>query len=133
MTAAKDKGSAVQRNSAKWYRDRIWPFATTQGAGNAGRDILNVPVSIEVKARRGFKPLEWMRQVRAAARPEEDEFPPWVIFCPYGLGEDKCADFLVMQRLADHTAMVVELHNLRAIVKALQEGIPHDGVQETKA
>ena len=39
-----------------------WPHATV-GRGN-GKDILNVPFDLEIKARSDFSPLAWLRQSR---------------------------------------------------------------------
>jgi hypothetical protein len=120
---AKVKGARIQRAVAEWYQ-RIWPAATTQGAGTPGRDVLNVPVSIEVKARRDFSPADWVRQARKRRRLTAlvdsipgaefvDEFPPWVVLCPYGMDDASVADFMVIQDLDGHTAMVQELVQLR--------------------
>jgi hypothetical protein len=44
------------------YLSTWWPGATV-GRG-AGKDIVNIPMDIEVKARASFSPLEWLRQVK---------------------------------------------------------------------
>jgi hypothetical protein len=117
----KVRGSRTQALVAEHYQ-RLWPAATTQGAGTGGRDILNVPLSIEVKGRRAFSPLEWIRQARRAARPAEDEFPPHVVMRPDGVGELSVGDFLVIRRLADDTEILAELLRLRAEVSRLKTG-----------
>jgi len=43
------------------YLSQWWPGASV-GRG-AGKDIVNIPMDIEVKARKTFSPLEWLRQV----------------------------------------------------------------------
>jgi len=119
MPTRKARGSRTQALVATWYRC-LWPAATTQGAGTAGRDVLNVPVSIEVKGRRAFNPLAWIRQARGSARPEDDELPPHVVMRPDGVGEQSVGDFIVLRRLADDTAILAELLDLRD--RARREG-----------
>jgi len=41
----------------------VWEFASV-GRGN-GKDILGVPFDAEIKARKSFQPLEWIRQYKA--------------------------------------------------------------------
>jgi hypothetical protein len=118
----KVRGSRTQALVAEVYQ-RIWPHATSAGGGAAGRDVLNVPLSIEVKGRRVFSPLEWIRQARKAARPEEDEFPPHVVMRPDGVGEASTGDFLVIRRLADDIDLMAELLDLRKLV-AEQKAYP---------
>jgi hypothetical protein len=43
------------------YLSQWWPGASV-GRG-AGKDIVNIPMDIEVKARASFSPMEWLRQV----------------------------------------------------------------------
>ena len=108
----KVRGSRTQVLVAEAYRC-IWPHATSAGAGAPGRDVLNVPLSIEVKGRRAFSPLAWIKQARGSARPEEDEFPAHVVMRPDGVGEANIGDFLVIRRLADDIALMAELAKLR--------------------
>lgn len=111
----KVRGSRTQALVAEAYK-AIWPAATSAGAGATGRDVLNVPLSIEVKGRRAFSPLEWIRQARRNARPEQDEFPAHVVMRPDGVGEASVGDFLVIRRLADDIALFEELVKLREAV-----------------
>lgn len=111
----KVRGSRTQALVAIWYQS-LWPAATSTGAGAAGRDVLNVPLSIEVKGRRAFSPLAWIKQARGAARPEQDELPPHVVMRPDGVGEQNVGDFIVLRRLADDTGILRELLELRAKV-----------------
>jgi len=111
----KVRGSRTQALVAEAYQ-RIWPHATSAGAGAAGRDVLNVPLSVEVKGRRTFSPLEWIRQARKSARPEEDQFPPHVVMRPDGVGEASTGDFLVIRRLADDIDLMEELVRLRNLI-----------------
>jgi hypothetical protein len=118
----KVRGSRTQALVAEYYR-RLWPAATTQGAGTAGRDVLNVPLSIEVKGRRVFSPLEWIRQARKAERSGEDEFPAHVVMRPDGVGEMNVGDFLVIRRLADDTDLLEELLQLRFLAQTYQDDL----------
>jgi hypothetical protein len=108
----KVRGSRTQALVAEAYQ-AIWPAATSAGAGAPGRDVLNVPLSIEVKGRRVFSPLEWIRQARKNARPETDEFPAHVVMRPDGVGEASVGDFLVIRRLCDDIDLLEELVKLR--------------------
>jgi hypothetical protein len=119
----KVRGSRTQALVAEYYQ-RLWPAATTQGGGTAGRDVLNVPLSIEVKGRRVFDPLAWVRQARRAERPGEDEFPAHVVMRPDGLGEASVGDWLVIRRLADDTGLLEELIRLRIEVSRWRTGLP---------
>ena len=40
-----------------------WWLGASVGRG-AGKDIVNIPMDIEVKARSSFNPMEWLRQVK---------------------------------------------------------------------
>lgn len=109
------KGAKTQALVAEWYQ-RLWPTANSQGGGAAGRDVRGVPLDIEVKARREFNPMEWIRQGRKRMRPETDELPPHVVLrpiCAGGVGEN-VAEFLVIRRMDDDTAILAELLQLRA-------------------
>lgn len=116
----KVRGSRTQALVAEYYQ-RLWPAARTNPNSYSGRDVLEVPVSIEVKGRRAFSPLEWVRQARRAERPGEDEFPAHVVMRPDGLGEQSVGDWLVIRRLADDTALLEELLFLREWRSKLEE------------
>ena len=55
----KDRGLRTERVISEFLA-QWWPGATV-GRG-AGKDIVNIPVDIEIKARTDFSPLEWLRQ-----------------------------------------------------------------------
>lgn len=79
----KARGSNTQNLAAEYYRQNGWPFATSAGAGRIGRDIENMlGLAPEVKARRGFSPLAWLRQAEVNA----DGDLPYVLFRPDGMG-----------------------------------------------
>ena len=60
--ARKHRGFRTERVVAQ-YLSTVWSGATV-GRGN-GKDIVNVPFDVEVKARTGFQPLAWLKQSRA--------------------------------------------------------------------
>ncbi len=60
--ARKHRGFRTERVVAQ-YLSTVWPGATV-GRGN-GKDIVNVPFDVEVKARSGFQPLAYLKQLKA--------------------------------------------------------------------
>jgi hypothetical protein len=113
----RQKGARTQALVAEWYQ-RLWPAANSQGGGAAGRDVRGVPLDIEVKFRKDFSPLAWIKQGRKRARPQNDELPPHVVMRPIGVGEN-VAEFLVIRRVDDDTAILEELLQLRRKVAEL--------------
>jgi len=57
----KHRGLRTERVVAQ-YLSQWWAGAAV-GRGN-GKDVVNVPFDLEVKARSTFQPLEWLRQSR---------------------------------------------------------------------
>jgi hypothetical protein len=93
---------------ARWFETRGWPFAQSTGAGRSGEDILGVPgLRIEVKARRAFSPLAWLRQVRAGAK-TWNHGVPFVVFRCDGQGEANVGEWGVLLRLDDMTTLLHE-------------------------
>jgi hypothetical protein len=114
------KGARTQALVAEWYQ-RLWPTANSQGGGAPGRDVRGVPLDIEVKARKDFEPMAWIRQGRKRARPDSDELPPHVVLRPIvagGVGEN-VGEYLVIRRMDDDTAILAELLELRRKVVEL--------------
>ena len=60
--ARKHRGFRTERVVAQ-YLSTVWSGATV-GRGS-GKDIVNVPFDVEVKARTGFQPLAYMAQLKA--------------------------------------------------------------------
>lgn len=119
MPTRKQRGSRTQAVVAEWYR-RLWPAATSAGAGAAGRDVLNVPLDIEVKARRGFEPTAAVKQLRARGQAPGDALPGHVVLRPDGVGEVNVGSWLVVRPLAEDTELLAELLELRAKVAGLE-------------
>lgn len=117
------KGARTQALVAEWYQ-RLWPTANSQGGGAAGRDVRGVPLDIEVKGRKDFDPMAWIRQGRKRVRPDSDELPPHVVLrpiVPNGPGEN-VAEYLVIRRMDDDTEILRELLELRRKVVELGGG-----------
>ena len=60
--ARKHRGFRTERVVAQ-YLSTVWKGATV-GRGS-GKDIVNVPFDVEVKARAGFQPLAYIKQLKA--------------------------------------------------------------------
>lgn len=98
MTTAsrKRRGAETQAVVAGYLAGNGWPYATDAGAGRQGSDILGVPgLAIEVKARRDFSPLAWIRQAGGGVG------LPLVVHRPDGMGPASIADWPVTLRLED--------------------------------
>lgn len=101
VATRKRRGAETQETIAHWYRQHGWPYAESAGAGRPGCDITGLPgLAVEVKARRAFNPLEWIRQARGRRG------VPYVIHRPDGLGPASVAEWPVTMRLADHTELL---------------------------
>jgi hypothetical protein len=100
----KDRGLRTER-VVQQYLSQWWPHASI-GRG-AGKDILNVPFDVEIKARSAFQPLEWLRQVtkRAAAHREL----PFVVCRMNGQGES-AEDYLAFMRFGDLVQLLLPIY-----------------------
>jgi hypothetical protein len=85
------------------YLSQWWRSACV-GRG-AGKDILNVPFDVEIKARTDFQPLAWLRQAtkRAAASNEL----PFVVCRMNGQGED-ASEYLAFMRFGDLVQLLLK-------------------------
>ena len=99
----KHRGFRTERVVAA-YLSQWWPGASV-GRG-AGKDIVNIPMDIEVKARTDFKPLEWLRQ--ATKRADGKELPIVVCRCN-GQGED-AAEYLAFMRFGDLVQLLLPIY-----------------------
>lgn len=99
--ARRHRGAQTQAAVALWFRGRGWPYAESTGSGRTGSDITGLPgLACEVKARRDFNPLAWLRQ--AAHGPGV----PFVVHRPDGMGPATVAEWPVTLRLADFTELL---------------------------
>lgn len=78
------------------YLSTWWPGATV-GRG-MGKDIVNIPMDIEAKARSTFSPLEWLRQVKK--RTEKTKELSIVVCRMNGQGE-YAGDYLAFMQFSD--------------------------------
>jgi hypothetical protein len=60
--ARKHRGFRTERVVAQ-YLSTVWQGACV-GRGN-GKDVVNVPFDVEIKARASFQPLAWLKQLKA--------------------------------------------------------------------
>lgn len=97
----KDRGLRTERVVADYLR-QWWHFANV-GRG-AGKDILNVPFDVEIKARAAFQPLEWLRQ--ATKRADGKELP-FVVSRMNGQGES-AEDYLAFMRFGDLVQLLIK-------------------------
>src|SRR5690625_3616206 len=101
----KHRGYRTQKVVAEWLAGKGWPFAESTGASRQGADITGTPdIAVEVKARRSFEPLAWVRQARADA----DGRLPFVVFRCDGQGEARVNEWPVLMRLDDFTNLLHE-------------------------
>lgn len=99
----KHRGYRSQRVAADWFAQNGWPYAESTGAGRSGVDVTGMPgLAVEVKARRDFSPLAWLRQA------DREKGLPFVVFRPDGLGETRVGEWGVCMSLAHFTALLHE-------------------------
>lgn len=105
--ARKHRGYRSQKVVAQWFAKHGWPFAESTGAGRSGSDITGVPgLYVEVKARRAFSPLAWLRQ--AGKEAEGQEGLPFVVFRCDGQGEANVGEWGALLRLDTLTGLLRE-------------------------
>ena len=98
----KHRGFRTERVVAD-YLSQWWQGATV-GRGN-GKDIVNIPIDIEVKARADFKPLEWLRQSRK--RTEKNGELNVVVCRMNGQGE-AVEDYLAFVSFSDLVQLLIK-------------------------
>jgi hypothetical protein len=99
----KERGRQTEKAVARWFAAHGWPYAEPVGAGRPGADVTGVPgLHVEVKARRDFSPLAWMRQ----AVKTRGSSLPFVVVRPDGMGEQVTGDWPVVIGLADLTELL---------------------------
>jgi hypothetical protein len=100
----KDRGLRTERVVAT-YLSQWWRSACV-GRG-AGKDILNVPFDVEIKARTAFQPLEWLRQ--ATKRASASNELPFVVCRMNGQGED-ASEYLAFMRFGDLVQLLLPMY-----------------------
>jgi hypothetical protein len=102
VTARTRRGAETQNTAATWFRNHGWPYAESTGAGRTGSDITGIPgLSCEVKGRRDFSPLAWIRQARTGGKGL-----PFVIFRCDGQGPAAIGDWPVLLTLRQFTTLL---------------------------
>lgn len=98
----KHRGLRTERVVAQ-YLSQWWAGAAV-GRGN-GKDVVNVPFDLEVKARSTFQPLEWLRQSRK--RTEKSGELSLVVCRMNGQGED-AAEYLAFLPFSDLVQLLIK-------------------------
>ena len=99
--ARKHRGFRTERVVAQ-YLSTVWQGACV-GRGS-GKDVVNVPFDVEVKARAGFQPLAYIKQLKARTA-ISGELGFGVIRLN-GQGED-CSDYACIIRLEDLLPLLI--------------------------
>ena len=98
----KARGMRSQKVVADWFKEHGWVHAESTGSGRSGSDILGVAgCNIEVKARRAFNPLAWLRQAETGG-----EGLPFVVFRCDGQGEANVGQWGVLFTLENATTLL---------------------------
>jgi len=79
----KDRGLRTERVVAEYLSQ--WWHGAAVGRG-AGKDIVNIPMDVEVKARSSFNPVEYLRQSKKRGAISGE--PSFVVCRMNGQGED---------------------------------------------
>ena len=119
MAARRQRAHESETLVARWFAANGWPHAEPVGSGRPGSDVTGMPgLCVEVKARREFRPVEWLKQhsllqmaVTTADDDEAAERPvpmPFVVWRPDGMGPLSVGSWGVMMRLDDFTALLKE-------------------------
>jgi len=98
----KHRGLRTERVVAQ-YLSQWWAGAAV-GRGN-GKDVVNVPFDLEVKARSTFSPMEWLRQSRK--RTEKSGELSLVVCRMNGQGED-AAEYLAFLPFSDLVQLLIK-------------------------
>ena len=99
--ARKHRGFRTERVVAQ-YLSTVWTGASV-GRGS-GKDIVNVPFDVEVKARTGFQPLAYLRQLKA--RTDKSGLLGFGVIRLNGQGED-AREYAAIIRLEDLLPLLI--------------------------
>lgn len=98
------RGMETQTAVANYLAQHGWPYALPAGTGRNGADITGtLDIAVEVKARRDFDPLAWLRQARANA----DGKLPFVVFRCNGQGTGSVHEWPVLIRLGEFVPVLL--------------------------
>ena len=101
--ARKYRGYATERAVAS-YLSKWWTGATV-GRG-AGKDIVNIPVDIEIKSRSQFSPMEFLRQSRK--RTEKTGEMSLVVCRMNGQGTTDVGGYLAFLQFSDLVQLLIK-------------------------
>ena len=96
------------------YFSRIWENARAVNSGASGSDCLGTPFHIEVKAKKDFNPLAWVKQNER----RRDGKLAFVVYRANGMGED-VSNYLFIARLGD-------------VMPLLEDKVPSDAIVRCK-
>ena len=99
--ARKHRGFRTERVVAEYLS--TWWHGACVGRGS-GKDIVNVPFDVEVKARAGFQPLAYLKQLKA--RTSSSGELGFGVIRLNGQGED-AAEYCAIIRLADLLPLLI--------------------------
>jgi hypothetical protein len=99
----KHRGYATERAVAD-YLSKWWTGATV-GRGN-GKDIVNIPIDLEIKSRSQFSPLEFLRQSRK--RTEKTGELSAVVCRMNGQGTTDVGGYLAFLTFSDFVSLLVK-------------------------
>ena len=97
----KDRGLRTERVVVSYLQ--TWWRSASVGRG-AGKDVHNVPLDIEIKARTEFSPLAWIKQVEKRSQGKELSA---VVVRMNGQGED-CSQYLAFMRFQDLVGLLLK-------------------------
>lgn len=100
----KRRGRETELAAAGFYHVG-WPFVQTVGTSLPGRDLTGMPgLAPEVKARRDFDPVAWLRQARKNAGKDM----PFVLWRPDGYGITQVPEWGTLMYAGDHKRLLLE-------------------------
>ena len=94
------------------YFSRIWENARAVNSGASGSDCLGTPFHIEIKARKDFNPLAWVKQNEK----RDDGKLKFVVMRCNGQGENP-EDYVFIARLGDMMPLLEDKVPSDAIVR----------------
>lgn len=100
----KRRGRETELAAAGFYHQG-WPFVVTVASALPGRDLVGMPgLAPEVKARRDFDGMAWLRQAKKNAHGDV----PFVLWRPDGSGIESVKDWGVLMYASDHKTLLLE-------------------------
>ena len=115
--ARKVRGRRTEHIVANYFA-RVWGSARAVNSGASGSDVLGTPFHIEVKAKKDFNPLAWVKQNEK----RDDGKLKFVIYRANGMGED-ADQYLFIARLGDVMPLLEEKVPSEAIVRCRGCGV----------